>query len=77
MAKLILLITILLYSCECKDIYYNAKIHSHSVTSDKHGNTTYRTVLIREDGFIVEKIGLKYYILKEGTYTKIKTVKCQ
>ncbi len=38
----------------------------HNVTADKHGDRTYTTIIRTDDGCIVEKEGLNYYVIPIG-----------
>ena len=38
---------------------------SHHITNDKYGEPTYYTIIKTDDGRIMTKTGLNYYIIKE------------
>lgn len=76
MKYLIVILLVIFTSCECKDITINGKVNSHSVTTDRNGYATYRTVLVCDDGFIREKTGLSVYTLPIGTTYTFTETKC-
>jgi len=58
-------------------IYYNEEytikgtVIEHNVTADRMGNRTYSTIIKCEDGYIIEKTGLNYYISPIGSTVNV------
>lgn len=68
MKKLLLLpLTILLFDCcDYEQVKIKGRVLSHDVTSDKYGNATYRTIINCKDGYIRERLGLRFFAVPVG-----------
>lgn len=49
-----------------------AVVLEHNVTADKYGRRTYTTLIKTDDGFIIEKEGLNYYVIPTGSKVTIE-----
>jgi hypothetical protein len=49
-----------------------AVVLEHDVTADRYGDRTYITIIRTDDGFIIEKTGLKYYTIPTGSRVTIE-----
>jgi hypothetical protein len=49
-----------------------AVVVEHNVTADRYGDRTYITIIRTDDGFIIEKTGLKYYTIPTGSRVTIE-----
>lgn len=57
------------------EVTMRGTVLEHNVTSDKHGERTYSTIVRSDDGFIEEVTGLNAYIVPVGgsvTYKKMR-----
>ena len=72
------LLSLLLSTCSVyivrhtKEVKIRGIVMSHHVTHDKVGYPMYYTIIKLENGTILSKQGLNYYILKEGESVVIK-----
>lgn len=55
-----------------KEVRLHGIVKSHHVTHDNVGDPKYYTIIELENGTIVTKQGLNYYILKEGESVVVK-----
>jgi len=49
-----------------------AVVLEHNVTADRYGHRTYTTIIRTDDGIIIEKTGLNYYIVPTGSRVTIE-----
>lgn len=58
-----------------EEVTIGGTVIEHNVTSDRHGERTYSTIVRSDDGFIEEVTGLNAYIVPVGgrlTYKKVR-----
>lgn len=48
-----------------KKVKLYGTVVSHHITNDKYGDPTYYTIIKTDDGRIMTKTGLNYYVIKE------------
>jgi hypothetical protein len=75
MKKLILTALIFL-SCNCRNETTTATVVSHSTASSKYGGIYYYTILATNDGSLINKEGMYYYVLSIGSQISITVTKC-
>lgn len=49
-----------------------AVVLEHNLTADRMGDRTYTTLIRTDDGFIIEKEGINYYIIPTGSRVTIE-----
>ena len=65
------LLSLLLSTCSVYIVRHTKKVKvygtvvSHHITNDKYGDPTYYTIIKTDDGRIMTKTGLNYYVIKE------------
>jgi hypothetical protein len=59
-----------LYFRESKIV--NGVVLEHDITSDRHGDRTYITIVKTDDGFIEEKTGLNWYSIPVNQNVKFE-----
>jgi len=78
LTTIIFIILLFLGICISYDLITNenrpmgAVVLDHNVTADKHGDRTYTTIIRTDDGFLIEKKGLKYYVIPTGSRVTIE-----
>jgi hypothetical protein len=64
------LVIVIFYKCStgCKDASYKVSgtVMSHAVTANRNGRRTFSTIIRLDNGSIVEKTDLSFYVVKEG-----------
>ena len=52
----------------CKEVNYKVSgtVMSHAVTANRNGRRTFSTIIRLDNGSIVEKTDLSFYVVKEG-----------
>ena len=70
---LITLVGIIIYeSVTTENKSMGAVVLEHNVTSDRYGDRTYTTIIRTDDGFLIEKEGLNYYVIPIGNRITIE-----
>jgi hypothetical protein len=70
---LITLVGIIIYeSVTTENKSMGAVVLEHNVTANHNGSRTYTTLIKTDDGFIIEKEGLNYYVIPTGSRVTIQ-----
>jgi hypothetical protein len=70
---LLILISLIVYEyITIEAIPIGAVVLEHNVTANRRGHRTYTTLIKTDDGFIIEKEGLNYYIIPTGSRVTIE-----